>query len=266
MLYSKKYLYPRGVRLCFLQSELGTLYDTSKIDVYYNDTLITHNTQGVDYITSEYIQLSSEWIGSTLTFKDNTNVYQDVTNYIVTTSYIQQIPLTKNDRILSAVLTWDIGASSATQDLDSWAFVYDGNDSLIDRLEYHNKEKDYTIGNAVLRLDLDDGINGADSGLPGGIETTSIKTWDSTYKLKFYIFNFTTKNKTSGVQISNTGAKVTVSLLNNPAIEIDSAKAIQVPGTTPDADYMQFPLWHVFDYDSTNGITKINEMENRQPS
>ena len=36
MLYSKKYLYHRGIRLCFLQSELGTLYDTSKIDVYYN--------------------------------------------------------------------------------------------------------------------------------------------------------------------------------------------------------------------------------------
>ena len=88
MLYSKKYLYHRGVRLYFLQSELGTLYDTSKIDVYYNGTLITHNTQGVDYITSEYIHLSSEWIGSTLTFKDNTNVYQDVTNYVVTTNYI----------------------------------------------------------------------------------------------------------------------------------------------------------------------------------
>lgn len=263
MLISKKYLYPRAVRLCFLQSELGTLYDTSKIDVYYNGALITHNTQGVDYITSEYIQLSSEWIGSTLTFKDNTNVYQDVTNYVVTTSYIQQIPLTKRDRMLSAVLTWNIGASSATQDLDSWTFVYDSNDTQLGRVMYNDVGVDKTIGNAVLSLDIDDGVGGRDKELPGGIETTSIKTWDNSYKLKFYIFNYSTQSKTAGVQISNTGAKVTISLLNNPIIEIDSSRATQASGTTPDADYMQFPLWHVFDYDSTNGIIYKNEMENR---
>ena len=266
MLYSKKYLYHRGVRLCFLQSELGTLYDTSKIDVYYNGTLITHNTQGVDYITSEYIHLSSEWIGSTLTFKDNTNVYQDVTNYVVTTNYIQQIPLTKNDRILSAVLTWNIGASSATQDLDSWTFVYDSNNNQLGRVMYSDKGKDKIIGNAILSLDIDDGISGQDVGLPGGIETTSIKKWDNSYTLKFYIFNFSTKTKKAGVQISNTGAKVTVSLLNNTPIIINSNNAVQVPGSTADPTYKEYPLWHVFDYNYDTGITVVNQMENRSLS
>ena len=123
---------------------------------------------------------------------------------------------------------------------------------------YSDKGKDKTIGNAILSLDIDDGVGGHDIGLSGGIETTSIKKWDNSYKLKFYIFNFSTSSKTSGVQLSNTGAKVTVSLLNNTPIIIDSNNAVQVPGSTADPTYKEYPLWHVFDYDYYTGITIVN--------
>ena len=79
---------------------------------------------------------------------------------IVASSLEEIIMKTKNDRILSAVLTWNIGASSATQDLDSWAFVYDSNDNQLGRVMYSDKGKDKTIGNAILSLDIDDGISG----------------------------------------------------------------------------------------------------------
>lgn len=268
--YDQEVTIYKKIWLQFIKSDSGTIYSSTNMDVYLNGVKVLSNADGItnpdmQYANQSFIFLQTNLYGSTLTFKDTTQAYRDVT-YTITHDEYQEIFITPRDRILSSVLTWDITKSSATQDLDSWSFVYDSGGNQLGRVMYSDKGNDKTIGNAVLSLDLDDGVGGQDTGLSGGIETTSIKQWDNSYTLKFYIFNFSTKNKTSGVQLSNTDAKVTVSLLDNTPIIIDSNNAVQVPGSTADPTYKEYPLWHVFDYNYYTGIIVVNQMENRSLS
>lgn len=262
MLYSKRYLYPRGGQVQFVEQDTGNVHNNSNTSLVYNGNVVFSLNQeiytpGISISAdTKQFTFDTSWIGRSITFVDEDNDYKDKT--FIISGVDQEIIIQLKGAFLSAVLKWCDGKPSTNQDLDSHLVVFDG-ETKVAYANWGNGHVNTELpvgNNAYIKLDTDD--------LPGGsykhadvdyaVETSSLYvrsgTWDnSTYTTKFYICFY----NGSGT-ISSMGARVEL-------IFDDGTTQTIYPPTVQNGEIW----WHVFTYDAT-GMHITNTLSSTTPT
>lgn len=263
----KKYLYPKGCKIQFIEQNTGNAHDNHYTSITYGGATVLSNSQG---ITTDGISYSSDfskiifdstWIGRTVTFVDEQNQYKNAT--FTVPSIDGDVVIYLIGAFMSAILKWCDGKPPTSQDLDSHLIVWNEEDNPHTKTAYANYADGHVntelpVGdNAYISLDTDDlpgaGTHYKHADVDYAVETSSLYlrsgTWNNNkYTTKFYVHFYTG----SGT-ISSMGARVEVTF-------DDGTSQTIYPPTVQNGELW----WHVFTYDST-GFHTINQLSSSVP-
>lgn len=265
----KKYLYPRGVNIKFIESDTANAHGSATEIVYNGVTVLSYDndiyTVGLSYGADwKTVTFDNTWVGRTVTFHDNDNDYQDKT--FVVPAVDTDITIYPIGLFMSAALKWADGKPTPCQDLDSHLVVFDEQDSHNRKAHSYYSNKTAYVTNTEtsktkITLDVDDSVSSyLHNDVNYAMETSAIYvekgTWDNTrYTTKYYIYNY---NNVETIPSRN--ARVEVSLTNGTSLTVSSANA------TGSGRW-----WLVFTYDGNYDSTTqsyihiVNQLTDTEP-